>query len=119
MKMTEKAFAKYVRDTRKAMPTYNNGRTVKVLSEYTAAGKRILDMASHWDGYDLRQVYDNPSSEKCRIYDECYEMYRNDPGSESFGICSHNTFNFTVSWVCPAKVVFLTSVNEYIVLCNE
>ena len=117
--MTEKDFAKYVRDFRAQMPTYNYGRAVKVLSEYTAAGKRILDMASHWDGDNLRQVYDKPSAEKMRIFDECYEMYRNDTDSEAFAICSHNTFNFTVSWVCPGKVVFLTSVNEYIVLCNE
>ena len=65
--MNEKDFNNYVKGLRNVYPSYNHGRDVLVLSEYSKAGKNILERASYFDGYWLSQVYDNPSAEKERI----------------------------------------------------
>ena len=119
MKMERKAFDKMVREMRRTLPEYNNGRRVVILSEYTKKGLSVLGSASHYDGTYLNQVYNNCSDAKRAAYDDAYEMYCNDKNASGFGICSHNTFGFTVSWVSPGKVIFLTPVTEYIVICNE
>ena len=117
--MNEKDFNNYVKGLRNVYPSYNHGRDVLVLSEYSKAGKNILERASYFDGYWLSQVYDNPSAEKERIYDSLFEMYSNDKNADSFGICSHNGFTFTVSWVTKGEVLFFTKSKEYHVICNE
>ena len=117
--MERKAFEKMVREMRRTMAEYNNGRKVVVLSEYTKKGLSVLGSASQYDGTYLNQVYNKCSDAKQAAYDEAYEMYRNDKNSSGFGICSHNTYGFTVSWVTDGKVIFLTPTTEYIVICNE
>ena len=98
---------------------YSNGRRVVVIGEDTKKGQSIIVQGSRYDGYTLNQVYNKPSRIKQSIYDDCYEMYRNDPDSESFGICSHNSYAFTVSWLNRYGIVYLTMNSEYIVLFNE
>ena len=117
--MNEKNFNKYVKGLRSIYPRYNNDREVVVLSEYSKAGEDILERASHFDGYYLSQVYDNPSAEKKRVYYDLFEMYSNDKNAQAFGICSHNGFAFTVSWVTKGQVLFFTKSKEYHVICNE
>lgn len=119
MKRTREGFEMFVKGVRCSMPEYNNGRRVVILSEYTKKGKEILDRASHWEGNDLRQVYESPSIAKQRAFDEVWQMYCESENASAFGICSHNTFNFTVSWVVPGCVWFITATTEYMVLCNE
>ena len=119
MKMTREDFEKHVKGVRRSMPAYNNGRKVIVLSEYSKKGEAILASASKWEGDYLHQVYKRPSTEKQRAFDEVYDMYCNSENATAFGICSHNSFNFTVSWVVPACVWFITASTEYMVLCNE
>lgn len=72
---------------------------MRELKYSTKAGKAIVAKGSNWDGNTLGQVYDNWSDAKQRAYDWCYEQYLNTEDSDSFGICSHNTFGFTCSWL--------------------
>lgn len=113
-----KKYKEYVNQVRKNMPVYNHGRFVVVLSEDTAKGVDILKRASRWAGDTLSQVYDNWSETKERAYNDAWEMYCSDPDASGFSICSANTFQFTVSWVTPVSVVYLTRDCEYHVMCN-
>lgn len=119
MKLERKEFEKKVREIRRMMPTYSNGRKVVVLSEYSKAGKRVIDMGSRWDGFDLHQVYDHWSDEKQAAYDNAWEMYCNSRHGDSFGICSHTCQSFTVSWLHDDGLTVLTSKTEYLVIFNE
>ena len=117
--MNNKEFNKYVKAFRATMPVFNNGRYVKVLSEYSKAGKTIIDRASRCEGHDLRQVYDKWSDAKQTAYNEVFDMYLNSPHATAFGICSKNSFGFSVSWVSDYGIHFITKNYEYIVLTNE
>ena len=119
MKRTAKDFRKYVSDVRRMMPYRSNGRKVVVLSEETKAGKRVIAMGSRWDGNSLSQVYDTWSSAKEEAFDSAWEMYRNSRHGNSFGICSHNSYGFTVSWLHDDGLTVLTPTTEYLVIFNE
>lgn len=119
MKRNQKDFRKYVSNIRRMMPSYNNGRKVVVVAEDTKKGEALISLASKWEGNDLRQVYETPSNAKKAAFDDAWEMYRNAPNSDSFGICSHNTFSFTVSWISDDGITILTRDTEYLVVCNE
>lgn len=119
MKLDKKEFEKKVRETRNMMPPYNNGRRVVVLSEYSKKGKDVLARASSRDGNTLYQVYDHWSENKQKAFDEAWEMYCNSRHGNSFSVCSHNTFGFTVSWLHDDGCTFLTKDTEYLVIFNE
>ena len=119
MKLDKKEFEKKVREIRNMMPAYNNGRRVVVLSEYSKKGKDVLARASSRDGNTLYQVYDHWSENKQKAFDEAWEMYCNSRHGNSFSVCSHNTFGFTVSWLHDDGCTFLTKDTEYLVIFNE
>ena len=119
MKLEKKEFEKKVKEIRNMMPAYNNERRVVVLSEYSKKGKEILELASKWEGDTLNQIYDRWSEEKQDAFDEAWEMYINSRHGNTFGICSHNTFGFTVSWFHDDGCTFLTKNTEYLVIFNE
>ena len=119
MKLEKKEFEKKVREIRNLMPAYNNDRRVVVLSEYSKKGKDVLARASRWDGNTLNQVYDHWSEDKQKVFDDAWKMYCNSSNGESFSICSHNSFGFTVSWLHDGGCTFLTRSTEYLVICNE
>lgn len=85
----------------------------------TALGKRLLAIGQQWEGTFLNQVYSTWSSEKEKAWNECYEEYCNTDGAEQFGICSHNTFSFTVSWFTPQGMRLETAKNSYIVIFDD
>ncbi len=119
MKRTAKEFRKYVSEIRRMMPYYSNGRKVIVLAEGTKKGDEIIAKASRWDGNTLSQVYDHWSHDKQDAYDDAYEMYKNSRHGNSFGICSHNSYGFTVSWLHDDGLTFLTFKTEYLIIFNE
>ena len=85
----------------------------------TALGKRLLAIGQQWEGTFLNQVYSTWSAEKEKAWNECYEEYCNTDGAEQFGICSHNTFSFTVSWFTPNGMRLETSKNSYLVIFDD
>lgn len=124
MKKDINVFNHVVRQFRASTPSYNNGRKVVVLDEYHKNGKRIASIASNWDGHYLNQVYDRPSEDKIKAYNDAFDMCCNSGGTD-FDIVSHNNYSFTVAWFCRDKfydvglIVVLTSKTEYIVIFND
>ena len=119
MKKTMKEFKKDVKRFRNFASGYNHGREVVVLDEYTKKGQSIIDQASRHQGVWLHDVYSYWSDAKDEAFHEVYEMYSNDPDAHSFGICSHCSNFFTVSWISRNKIFFFTHMKEYVVICNE
>ena len=101
----------------------------KIVKGSTVLGKQLISTGKNWEGYYLWQVYDKPSDAKKAAWNDCFEKYRNSLNAVVFGICSHNTFSFTVSWffdyvdpktgeIEPAMQVETRS-NSYTVLLNR
>lgn len=98
------------------MPSFYNGRQVKLYHYGSKGAQRILYMAISNEGYNLHDVYKTPSIEKQRAFDEVYKRFLSDETAEGFKICSHNCQGFSVSWSTPTCVEFLTSKTEHIVV---
>lgn len=92
---------------------------MRVVKASTSLGKKLIQIGQKWEGTFLNQVYDKWSAEKDEAWNKCYEEYCNTEGAEQFGICSHNTFNFTVSWFTPNGMRLETSKNSYLVVFDE
>lgn len=90
-----------------------------VVKASTELGKRLIAIGQKREGTFLNQVYDKCSTAKQEAWDKCYKEYCNTEGAEQFGICSHNTFNFTVSWFTPKGMRLETSKNSYLVVFDE
>lgn len=92
---------------------------MRIVKASTALGKRLIQTGQQWQGIFLDQVYDKWSAEKEEAWNKCYDEYCNTEGAEQFGICSHNNFNFTVSWFTPKGMRLETSKNSYLVVFDE
>ena len=66
----------------------------------TKRGKALYERGSIYDGYTLNQIYDTWSVAKQKAYDWCYEQYLTSENATAFSIISHNSFGFSVSWLC-------------------
>lgn len=87
-----------------------------VVKASTSLGKRLVAIGQNWEGTFLNQVYDKWSTAKQEAWDKCYDEYCNTVGADMFGICSHNTFSFNVSWFTPKGMRLETSRNSYLVV---
>ena len=92
---------------------------MRELKASTKKGQEIIEKASHYTGTRLHEVYDSWSQAKENAYNWCWEEYCNTEKSSGFGICSANTFGFTVSW-CGVKdgediLRYETKDNSYLV----
>ena len=116
-KLSKSEVEAIVKEMRSQLPAINHDRKVKVYSEFSKTGQKILAMASHYDGTDLNYCYDNPSQAKREAFDAVYQMYCSDSNADSFSICSHNCQNFSVSWISENYVIYITRSTEYYVVC--
>lgn len=116
---SENEFKKFFNFCKVFYPAYNHGRSVVVLREDSKKGQEIIARASRWEGNTLEQVYERPSVAKRKAFDECWNMYCNSKNGSAFGICSHNSQMFTISWVDENEIVYLTNKNEYHVICKD
>lgn len=66
----------------------------------TKRGKDLFERGSKWDGNTLNQIYDTWSQAKQQAYDRCYDEYLESHNNDAFSIISHNSFGFSVSWLC-------------------
>ena len=88
---------------------------MRVVKASTAEGKRLIAIGQRQEGTFLNDVYDRWSDEKQKAWDKCYAEYALTSGSSQFGICSHNTFSFSVSWLTPLGMRLETAKNSYLV----
>ena len=92
---------------------------MRVVKANTTEGKRLIAIGQKWEGTFLNQVYDRWSDEKQKAWDKCYSEYALTAGASQFGICSHNTFSFSVSWFTPLGMRLETSKNSYLVTFDD
>ena len=92
---------------------------MKTLKASTKAGQRIIIKAECNEGYFLSQVYETFSQQKENAWKWCEHEYLTSDNHSDFHICGHNTFGFTVAWICninDEKCLRLeTKDNTYIV----
>lgn len=81
-------------------------------------GKQLVARGQQWEGKFLNQVYDKWSDAKQKAWDRCYKMCIAE-GGEEFGIVSHNTFGFSVSWFTEAGMRMETPQNSYLVVFED
>ena len=94
-----------------------------IIKASTKRGQNLIARGSQWEGVTLGQVYDSWSASKDEAWDYCYNKYLDTPEHDAFSICSHNTFQFSVSWVGlyeGENAMFLeTASNSYVVLLDR
>lgn len=92
---------------------------MRVVKESTSLGKQLIERGSRYEGTKLYQIYDNWSSAKQRAFDWCYDQYLASEEHEAFSIISHNSWGFSVSWLCKEGMRIETSKNSYLVVFDE
>lgn len=88
---------------------------MRVVKFESSLGRRLVNTGENWEGKFLHQVYDTYSKSKEIAWNECYQKYIVENGTD-FGICSHNSFSFTVSWFTDDGMRIETSKNSYLVV---
>lgn len=96
---------------------------VTIIKASTKRGQNLIAIGSQWEGVSLRQVYDRWSAKKEEAWERCYNKYLGTPEHDAFSICSHNSYQFSVSWVGlydGENAMFLeTADNHYVVLLDR
>lgn len=94
-----------------------------IIKGSTKRGQKLIATGERYEGFELCQVYDNWSTAKQHAFDYCWDKYMATENHTAFGICSHNTFQFTVSWLgtyTGEDAMFIeTRDNSYIVLLDK
>lgn len=62
-------------------------------------GQNIYNRGCHYEGVTLEQVYGCASHAKHQAWERCYNEYENTDNHTAFSIYSHNSFQFSVSWL--------------------
>lgn len=92
---------------------------MKIVKESTALGKKLIASGSRYEGTELYQIYDKWSQAKQNAFDWCYEQYLASEDHNSFSIISHNSYGFSVSWLCKDGLRIETPKNSYLVVFDE
>ena len=92
---------------------------MRVVNESTALGKQLIARGSRYEGTELYHIYDKWSYAKQKEFDWCYDQYLQSEEHEAFSIISHNTFGFSVSWLCKDGMRIETPKNSYLVVFDE
>ena len=93
---------------------------MRIVKASTAQGKKLIIIGTRWEGTYLQQIYDKWSRAKQAAWERCYNEYCNTEGTSDFRICSHNTFQFTCSWLLADGSMRLeTYANSYLIVFDE
>ena len=95
----------------KGTPT-QKGEQMVTVSTRTQKGRDLLGRAIHYEGYYLDDVYGSVSKAKSVAWRECLAKCEEE-GGDSFRICSHNGFRFSVSWRVSDGWRMETADNSY------
>ena len=101
------------------MKDIKGGIKMRVVKANSSLGRKLVEIGQNWEGKFLCQVYDKWSDAKQKAWDECYSEFCNTPNTQQFSICSHNTFQFTVSWFTPEGMRLETARNSYLVVFDD
>lgn len=93
---------------------------MRIVKASTTEGKRLIERAANFEGIYLQDVYGKCSKEKQKAWDDCFNKFRVLDGAHSFCICSHNSFQFSCSWIeADGSVRIETRDNSYLVVFDE
>lgn len=96
---------------------------LRIIKGSTKKGQALIATGMRWEGDGLNQIYDSWSSAKQSAYNACYDDYLATPDHDAWGICSHNTKFFSVSWIGKYEgenALFLrTGKTDYIILLDK
>lgn len=93
---------------------------MRIVKASTAEGKRLIERAENFEGIYLQDVYGKYSKEKQKAWDDCFNKFCASDGAHSFCICSHNSFQFSCSWIkADGSVRIETRDNSYQVVFDE
>lgn len=85
----------------------------------TKRGQELIARGNHFEGTRLSQIYTRWSQAKQNAFDWCWSEYVATEQSTAFGICSHNGWSFSVSWLGVKdgeNIMRLeTSTNSYLI----
>lgn len=103
--------------------------TRTIIKGTTKRGQDLVRRNCRLEGETLGDVYNSWSEAKEAAYARCWEQYMLTEGHKSFGITSHNTFQFTCSWLgfhvdentgeCIPAMFIETANNSYTVLLED
>ena len=88
---------------------------MKEINRYTKKGQELLALARRNEGFNLSDVYNNPSYSKRQTYERYVCEALDDGDIRTFHICSHNTFSFTCAWDSKDGVRYSTAQNDYLI----
>lgn len=92
---------------------------MRVIKAESCLGRRLVKIGENCEGKFLSQVYVTYSDAKQQAWDKCYDEFCNTQGAEHFSICSHNSFQFTVSWFTPQGMRLETARNSYLIVFDD
>ena len=95
----------------------------RVFKASTKQGASIIKRASYYEGFSLDEVYGSFSPSKANSWKWCFTKYCDTPKSRNFHICSHNSFQYSVSWdgeYNGERATFVeTANNSFVVLLDK
>ena len=83
----------------------------------TKRGSGMLWMYEHGNIVNsIYDIYEKPSRNKYRAFENCFSMYASEPGSHGFKCCGHNSMTFSVAWIDGnGNLRYETKENSYII----
>lgn len=88
---------------------------MKIIKVSTKKGQNMYLNAMNFEGVYLHEIYNNYSPAKAQAWEWCRAKCNEEHG-KAFGICSHNTFGFSVSWVTDEGMRIETPQNSYLIV---
>lgn len=89
-----------------------------IIKASTKKGYTMMINAMRIEATTLNQIYGRCSNAKRQAFENCLRMCH-DEGGKAFGICSHNSNFFSVSWLVENGVRLETGKNSYLILKPE
>ena len=86
------------------------------VKESTKRGQNLIARGLNYEGVRLEDVYSSYSSAKYRAWLYWFDKFNNSKEPVyAFGICSHTTYGFSLSWFSDYGMHVVTSQNHYFI----
>lgn len=100
-------------------------RITKFLDSNTKEKRRLINnynfaLQDSYINSDIYKVYDRPSSDKVKAFNECVEDKEKANGKNGV-IVTHNTFVFSYAYTCYVNnikhIIYITPIYQYVIPC--
>lgn len=94
-----------------------------IIKKSSSKGTKLYNSAVNYEGKYLTDVYEKPSQAKIDAWNQWYDNYLSDPAADGWGICSHNSYSFTLSYITNINnedvLLFITKDYVYAILLDK